>query len=144
MHFVPSQCIVARRLLHGRCTRSLNTWNPTSVRKKSTSDLQLCPQIVGCCYIGQRAAGTSNLQLSLRLSGTEGAPSASTSVRPRDPGEGPSQRPVLPGRQDSRPLSQVSGAGDDASEADSTTSEATTEVAARQGDTSIPGIDIQV
>ncbi|CAL8467079.1 g6615 [Coccomyxa elongata] len=38
---------------------------------------------------------------------------------------------------------KVSGGGDDASEADTTTSEATTEVAARQGDTSIPGIDIQ-
>ncbi len=101
-------------------------------------------KFVASCYVGQRAAGTSNLQLSLRLSGTEGAPSALTSIRPRDPGEGPPQRPVLPGRQDSRTLSQVSGGGDDASEADTTTSEATTEVAARQGDTSIPGIDIQV
>ncbi|EIE26740.1 hypothetical protein COCSUDRAFT_64636 [Coccomyxa subellipsoidea C-169] len=51
----------------------------------------------------------------------------------------------MPSRQASRPLSQVSVTSDESSEAESTTSEEseTTLAAARQGDPSISGIDVQ-
>lgn len=89
------------------------------------------------CCSGERTAGTSNLQLSLRLSGNDTSLSASTGAWSGDSAQHASRQ------SSSTTLLQASVSSEDGSEADSA-SEETTLAAARQGDPSISGIDVQV
>jgi len=100
-----------------------------------------------CIFAGQTAAGSSNLQVSVHLSGGGGGGtlSAPTPNRNRDPVDITSQRATVPSGQNSvGPLSQGSLTSDEDSEAESSSSEDTALAAARQGDPSISGIDLQV